>query len=74
MTIREFEILLYLHQHNKETEQQILDKILESSRAENSRKNIPAIYKDLAIDSNPHFEEEMDYFSKLMNNFKDAAK
>ena len=74
MTIREFEILLYLHQHNKETEQQILDEILKSSRAENSRKNIPAIYKDLAIDSNPHFEEEMDYFSKLMNNFKDAAK
>ena len=38
MTIREFEILLYLHQHNKETEQQILDEILKSSRAENSRK------------------------------------
>ena len=74
MTICEFEILLYFHQHNKETEQQILDEILKSSRAENSRKNIPAIYKNLAIDSNPHFEEEMDYFSKLMNNFKDAAK
>lgn len=70
MTIGEFEILLYYHKNDKEKEQQILDEILKSSKSENQRKSICAIYRNLAIYNNPHIENEMNYFEKLVNDLK----
>lgn len=74
MTIREFEILLYLHKNDKETEHQVLNEILLSSTSENHRKNIHAIYNDLSLHKNPHLDGEMDYFSKLMKHFEKELK
>ena len=70
MTIGEFEILLYYHKNDKEKEQQILDEILKSSKSENQRKSICEIYRNLAVHNNPHIENEMDYFEKLVNDLK----
>ena len=74
MTIREFEILLYLHKNDKETEHQVLNEILLSSTSENHRKNIHAIYNDLSLHKNAHLDGEMDYFSKLMKHFEKELK
>lgn len=70
MTIREFEILLYLHKNNKEMEHQVLSEMLLSSTSKGNRKNISAIYNDLSLHKNPHLDGEMDYFSKLMKHFE----
>lgn len=70
MTIRELEILLYLHCNDKEKEQQILEKLIDSIKIEGLRKNIGSIYKDLSIYENPHLDGKMDYFSKMMQRFE----
>lgn len=70
MTIRELEILLYLHRNGKETERQILDRLLDSIKSEGPRKSIGAIYDELSIHENLHLKGKMDYFSKVMEHLK----
>lgn len=65
MTIREFEMLLYIHHNDKTTESTIMDKILESIASGGERKNLGTIYSDLAIYENLHFNEKINYFSKF---------
>lgn len=65
MTIREFEMLLYIHHNDKTTESTIMDKILESIAPGGERKNLGTIYSDLAIYENLHFNEKINYFSKF---------
>ena len=69
MTIRELEILLYLHRNDKVKEEQILNRLLDSIKPDGVRKNIGAIYEELSIHENPHLDGEMDYFSKMMKHF-----
>lgn len=71
MTIRELEILLYLHRNDKVKEKQILNKLLDSTRMDGLRKrqNIGAIYEELSIHENQHLDGQMDYFSKMMEHF-----
>ena len=71
MTIRELEILLYLHRNDKAKEEQILNKLLDSTKPDGLRKrqNIGAIYDELSIYENQHFDGQMDYFSKIMEHF-----
>lgn len=71
MTIRELEILLYLHRNDKVKEKQILNKLLDATRMDGLRKrqNIGAIYEELSIHENQHLDGQMDYFSKMMEHF-----
>lgn len=70
MTIRELEMLLYLHCNDKAKEQMVVDQILEGIKMKDSRKNIGSIFTELGIYENPHLDGEMNYFSKLMGHFK----
>lgn len=70
MTIRELEILLYIHRNNKEMEKSILEQIISGIQMKDARRNIGGIYSELGIYENPHFSGEMNYFSKLMEHFK----
>ena len=70
MTIRELEMLLYLHCNDKVKEQLVVDQILEGIKMKDSRKNIGSIFTELGIYENPHLDGEMNYFSKLMEHFK----
>lgn len=71
MTIRELEILLYLHRNDKAKEEHILNKLLDSIRPVGLRKrqNIGAIYEELSISENQHLDGRMDYFSKMIKHF-----
>lgn len=66
MTIRELEILLYLHRKDKAKEEQVLKKLLDSARQDGLRQNIGTIFQELSIYQNPHLDGEMDYFSKIL--------
>lgn len=66
MTIRELEILLYLHRNDKAKEEQVLKKLLDSARQDGLRQNIGTIFQELSIYQNPHLDGEMDYFSKIL--------
>ena len=70
MTIRELEILLYLHKNEKVKEQQILDRLLDSMKPEGLQKSIGAIYDELLIYENPHLDGKMDYFSKMRKHLE----
>lgn len=70
MTIRELEILLYIHHSDKLKEQKILKKLLDSIKPGEPRENIGAIYDELSLHKNPHLDGDMDYFSELMNYYK----
>ena len=74
MTIRELEILLYIHHNDKSTERKIMDKFLESITLRGERKNLGTIYNDLSIYKNPHFDDSMDYFSELIKYFGENLK
>lgn len=71
MTIRELEILLYLHRNDKTKEEQILNRLLVSTNPDGLRKrqNIGAIYNELSIHENQHLDGKMDYFSRMMEHF-----
>lgn len=68
MTIRELEMLLYVHRYDKAKEQKFLDRLLESIKPGGVRNNIGAIFGELSINKNHQFNGEMDYFSKLMEH------
>lgn len=70
MTIRELEMLLYLHHNDKIKEKQILNRLLDSIKLDGLHKNIGAIYEELSIHENPHLDGKMDYFSKMMKHFE----
>ena len=70
MTIRELEMLLYLHHNDKIKEKQILNRLLDSIKLDGLHKNIGAIYEELSIHENPHLDWKMDYFSKMMKHFE----
>ena len=69
MTIRELEILLYIHHNDKPNEIRILEKLLESITPGNESKNLGTIYDELSIYENQHLSKDMDYFSKLTEYF-----
>lgn len=70
MTIRELEMLLYIHCNDKIKEQLILEKIVESIDSEKAQKNIGLFFDELSLQENPHLDGDMDYFLKLMQYFK----
>lgn len=70
MTIRELEMLLYSHRHDKPKEKSILDRLLEGIKIKKIRNNIGRIYTELGLYENPHLDGEMNYFSRMMEHFK----
>lgn len=74
MTIRELEMLLYIHHNDKPTERKIMDRLLESIIPGGERNNLGTIYSDLSIYKNQHFDGRMDYFSKSMKYFEENLK
>lgn len=55
----------------KPKEEQILNKLLDSTKPDGlqKRQNIGAIYEELFIHENQHLDDQMDYFSKIMEHF-----
>lgn len=69
MTIRELEILLYLHKYAPEKAKAICIRILSQLSEGKERESIGAILESLDIYDNLHLSGEMDYFQKLLNHF-----
>lgn len=70
MTIRQFEILLHLHKHNADKFELVLQKLIYCMNSSSSKTNFDALYSELDINDNHHFEGEMDYFQKQMEHFE----
>ena len=72
LTIRDFEILLYLHHHDQEKCNKVFRTVLQrvkgGKRTDNN--NFAETYKKLSINRNPHFDENPDYFTELMQYVK----
>lgn len=67
MTIRHLEMLLYIHRHDKATEQLILNKLLDARKSSETHKSIEGIYQELSILKNQHLTGDMDFFAQMMD-------
>lgn len=66
MTIHEFEILLYAHKHNPTKRDEFITQILENSKRD-KKLPIGSVLEAVSLHlDNPHFEGDMNYFSKLI--------
>lgn len=74
MTIRDLEILLYTHKHNKEKCDDICSRIVASAKGLAERESIGAIFEKLDLISNSHLEGDMDFFTKIMKQLQDQIK
>lgn len=63
MTIREFEILLYLHHHNPDSRDCVLKQLFEKAQDVSGRQNIGKILKQHNLLENKHFCGEKDYYT-----------
>jgi len=68
MTIRELEILLYLHKNDKEKCGEICTKIVMNS---GERESIGAIFENMDLVNNPHLDGNMDFFAKIMEQLQE---
>ena len=74
MTIRELEILLYLHKYDPMKRMAICDRIIEQLNLGKGRESTGGVYESLEIMDNPHLSGEMDYFQKLLKHFEKRLK
>lgn len=74
MTIRELEMLLYLHKYDPMKRMAICDRIIEQLNLGKGRESIGGVYESLEIMDNPHLSGEMDYFQKLLKHFEKRLK
>lgn len=65
MTIRELEILLYSHKHDKEKCGEFCDRVVNNTRCAEKRASIGAILEEIGLVKNHHLEGEMDYFKTI---------
>ena len=65
MTIRELEILLYIHKNNKEKCDEVCDAIANNTKGTVERSSIGAILEKMGLVDNPHLDGDMDYFTKI---------
>lgn len=71
MTIRELEILLYLHKNDKEKCGEICTKIVMNSGKSGERESIGAIFENMDLVNNPHLDGNMDFFAKIMEQLQE---
>lgn len=74
MTIRDLEMLLYLHKYDPIKRMVICDRIIDQLKLGKNRESIGGIYESLDITGNPHLSGEMDYFQKLLKHFENKLK
>ena len=70
MTIRELEILLYLHKNDPPKSESVVHQMISTRKSESGRMNFGAILDDHQIFDNEHLKGEMDYFSILLEQYK----
>ena len=69
MTIRQFEILLYLHKNDTEKFDMIINTIIEYIDTKKELINFDAIFDKVDIYNNPHFDGELDYLKPILEHF-----
>lgn len=69
MTIRQLEILLFLHKYDTIKFNLIINKIIESIDLESRNKNFDAIYNELSIFENPHLNDNLNYVEHILQHF-----
>lgn len=74
MTIRDFEILLYTHKHDKEKCDEVCNQIVTGVKGLRERETIGAILEKLGLISNHHLEKDMDFFAKIMGQLQEKVK
>lgn len=70
MTIREFEILLYLHCNDQSKFDQVIKKICECIEGSSIDKNIGAILESMSIYDNIHLKGSRDFFSSQLRKIR----
>ena len=70
ITIRELEILLYLHKNDPKKCESIVHQMISIRKSESGRMNFGAILDDHQVFDNEHLKGEMDYFSILLEQYK----
>ena len=70
MTIREFEILLYLHKNDPQLRATVLEQMCSVNQSEQERVNFGAILQKMQLLDNPHMQNDMDYFTALLEHFR----
>lgn len=71
MTIRQFEILLYLHKNDTEKFDMVINKIIEFIDTKKELINFDAIFDKADIYENPHFDGNLDYLKPILQHFAD---
>lgn len=74
MTIRELEILLYLHNRVPRKLNMVCEKIHEQITQAGERQSLGAMFESLDIYDNPHLTGNMDYFHQLLKHFEKRLK
>lgn len=74
MTIRELEVLLYLHKQGSPKVDVICEKIHKQINKTGERRSLGAIFESLDIYDNPHLSGNMDYFQKLLKHLEKQLK
>lgn len=74
MTIRELEILLYVHKHDKEKCTEICARIATNAKGPGERESIGAILEKMGLISNPHLEGNMDFFTMITEQLQEKLK
>mgnify|MGYP001049976834 CR=1 FL=1 len=71
MTIRQLEILLYLHKNETDKFNLVINKILEATSANGETMNFDAIFDELSIYKNMHIDYRLDYVKPILQHFAD---
>lgn len=75
MTIREFEILLYLNHYENAKCQKIIKCLLDQGNITFSkRKNVSSVYDEFEVWNISHFKKDLDYFSQCRLSFESEFK
>lgn len=74
MTIRELEILLYLHKNDPAKQNAICERIHNQITTGREHESIGGIYESLDIYDNPHLSGNMDYFQQLLKHFEHQSR
>ena len=74
MTIRHFEILLYLYANDKIGFAKLVNEIFSSIESCSPKRNMDEIYEKLKLEENKHLSEGMDYFQLMLDGLRTKLK
>lgn len=70
ITIREFEIMLYLHNNDPQMQTVILEQMCRGKQSEQGRVNFGSILQEKHLLDNPHMQNDMDFFTSILEHFR----